>query len=202
MMWSTVFLAAEDPPGLAIGRKLIAEHGQLSIYREVNGYGCGNLKRNTPSYDKMAKGGLPVLLLTDLDTAPCPTGKILTWLSHAPSRDFLFRICVREVEAWLLADCEAMGEFLKVRPTTLPREPEALPDPKAALIAFAQKAPRKIREGLTPRGGSSKGPEYNELLEQFIADSWSCIRAAERAPSLARARRRIGELAARVAAAH
>jgi hypothetical protein len=194
-MLSTVYLVAEDVPGLAVGRKLVAEQSALIVYREENARGYGMLKTKTPKYDQMGAKGFPVLLLTDLDSDPCPPGKITDWLGRAPSRGFLFRICVREVEAWLLADREAMAGFLRVNLNTLPLAPESLDDPKAKLIELAQKSPRKIRAGLTPVGRATIGPDYNEMLSSFIADSWSIERAVERASSLARARRRIAELA-------
>jgi hypothetical protein len=199
-MFSTVYLAAEDVPGLAVGRKLLAEHPGLSVYREENGRGYGTLKRKAPNYDQMGANGLPVLLLTDLDADPCPSEKRVTWLGRAPSPGFLFRICVREVEAWLLADREAIAAFLKVGLAALPLAPESLPDPKAKLIQLAQKSPRRIRAALTPVGRATIGPDYNELLEAFIAEEWSIDRAAERAQSLARARQRIAELATAIAA--
>ena len=198
MIFSTVYLAAEDVPGLAVGHRLVAEQSALSIYRDKNGHGFGNLKKKAPSYDQMGKNGFPVLMLTDLDTAPCPSGKIYDWLGRKPSRGFLFRICVREVETWLLADREAIAAFLSVKEDTVPTAPESLSDPKAALIKLAQKAPRKIRVGLTPQGSATIGPEYNDLLSGFIAYSWSIDRAVTRAPSLQRARKRVGELAALV----
>lgn len=198
-MFPTVYLAAEDLPGLAVGRKLVAEHPPLIVYREENGHGFGALKRKTHNYHQMGANGLPVLLLTDLDNDPCPAAKIAGWLGRSPSEGFLFRICVREVEAWLLADRLAMATFLKLKEVQIPTAPELLPDPKAKLIELAQKAPRKIRDGLTPSGRATIGPEYNELLGGFIAHEWSIDRAVECAPSLARARQRIGELASVVA---
>ena len=33
-MLSTVYLAAEDVPGLTVGRKLVAEQSSLSVYRD------------------------------------------------------------------------------------------------------------------------------------------------------------------------
>lgn len=190
-----VYLAAEDVPGLAAGRRLLAEHPDLQVYREENGRGFGNLKRKTPSYDRMAANGIPVLMLTDLDRDPCPSGKVADWLGRAPNRGFLFRVCVREVEAWLLADGEAMAAFLRVRVDRLPADPETLVDPKAALIRLAQAAPRPIRKGLTPVGSAAIGPDYNELLTTFVVTNWSIDRAVKRAPSLARARQRVAELA-------
>lgn len=194
-MLPTVYLAAEDVPGLAVGRKLVAEQPVLTIHYAHNGHGYGKLKAKAQNYNQMGENGFPVLLLTDLDDDPCPSSKIVAWLGRAPSRGFLFRICVREVEAWLLADRVAMAGFLKVKIATLPVEPESLADPKATLIALAQRAPRKIRVGLTPMGSASIGPDYNELLSEFISKSWSIKRAVDRAPSLVRARHRIAELA-------
>lgn len=199
MMLPTVYLAAEDVPGLAVGRKLLAEHPKLSIYREENGHGYGRLRRKTPNYNQMGSRGIPVLMLTDLDDDPCPSDKIMDWLGNAPSRGFLFRICVREVEAWLLADRPVMAEFLRIKEDRLPTAPEGLDDPKAELIKLAQAAPRKTRVGLTPIGLAAIGPDYNDLLSSFIADSWSITRAADRAPSLRRARQRVSKLAALVA---
>jgi len=195
-MLTTVYLAAEDLPGLAAGRKLVAEHTALSVYREENAHGFGKLKRKALNYNQMGHLGFPVLMLTDLDADPCPAAKVQAWLGHPPSPGFLFRICVREVEAWLLADREGMARFLRISTTNLPEDPERLADPKATLIQLAQKAPRKVRVGLTPIGGASIGPEYNELLCDFIHRVWSVEQASLRAPSLEKARQRICELAA------
>jgi hypothetical protein len=81
----------------------------------------------------------------------------------------------------------------------VPNVPESLRDPKAALIALAQHSKdRKIREGFKPVGSSTIGPDYNELLVKFIDDTWNTKIAVGLAPSLARARARLSELAASV----
>lgn len=191
-----LYLAAEDLPGLAVGRKLVEEHRpRLEVNREENGGGFGTLRRKTPNFDQMASRGYPVLLLTDLDADPCPSSKIAAWLGRTPNPRFLLRICVREIEAWLLADQAAIAGFLGIQPRLVPQNPEALLNPKAKLIDLAQRAPRRIRAGLTPSGRASIGPEYNELLVGFVATHWSIARAAERAPSLQSARRRLAEMA-------
>ena len=118
------------------------------------------------------------------------------WLGKAPSPGFLFRICVREVEAWLLAHQLAMARFLGVALSRLPTAPESLADPKAALIALAQRSShRKIRVGFKPIGSSTIGPDYNRLLGDFIRDSWNADMASRASPSLARARERLRILA-------
>lgn len=198
MIYSTVYLAAEDIPGLAVGRKLIAEAKPLTVYREENARGHGKLKKKVESYQNMGRCGLPVLMLTDLDTFECAPAFKRTWLRQEVSTDFLFRICVREVEAWLLGHCSAMAEMLRIPMSQLPSNPEQLADPKAELIRLSQRSPAKIRKAITPVGTSSIGPGYNDLLETFIRESWMPEVAAESCPSLKKTRRRIAELAGRV----
>lgn len=55
-----------------------------------------------------------------------------------------FRIAVREVEAWLLADAEQAAGFLAVPLARIPAEPETLPDPKATLIALAGRSRKEL----------------------------------------------------------
>ena len=71
-----------------------------------------------------------MLMLTDLDRDPCPSIKINNWLGVTPSSGFLCRICVKEVEAWLLTHRDAMASILGVAVTLMPVEPESLADRK------------------------------------------------------------------------
>lgn len=192
-----VYLTAEDEPGLALGRKLVQEAPPLTVYREENGRGYVTLKNKTPNYQKMGLH-MPVLMLTDLDACVCPAKLIDDWLGEPPSKGFLFRICVREVEAWLLAHRSAMAEFLGIDFGRVPSDPEQLKDPKAELIRLAQRAPRHIRIGITPIGSAMIGPRYNELLCGFVRDTWDPVAAAQNSASLRRARKRIRQLAERV----
>lgn len=198
-MLSTVYLAAEDEPGLAVGRKLISEAPQLSIYREENGHGNGTLKSKASNYDQMARSGLPVVMLTDLDRYPCPPKLLEDWLKRKPSPGFLFRICVREVEAWLLADRESMAAFLGVKVRAIPQAPEELSDPKSVLIKVSQQSKRRhLRLAFQPTGTATIGPRYNEFLSEFIRVQWNIESAALAAPSLMRARHQIRSLATQV----
>ena len=199
-MLPTVYLAAEDEPGLAVGRKLVAAAPPLTVYREENAHGFGRLKTKTPNFQQMGAHGLPVLMVTDLDAHPCPSGLINEWLGKTPAPGFLFRICVREVEAWLLAHSEAMAHFLGVAKSRIPVAPESLRDPKAKLIAASQHSRyRKIRIGFKPAGSATIGPDYNRLLVDFIRDVWSPEIASQASPSLKRARHRLRLLARSVA---
>jgi hypothetical protein len=147
----------------------------------------------------MAANGLPVVLLTDLDNAPCPSGLIENWLGQAPHIDFLFRVCVREIEAWLIADANSLAHYLGVPPARIPREPDAIIDPKGMLLELAARSNRAKRASVLPRGSAPIGAGYNDFFCGFVTTQWNADRAANRSRSLARARARIDGLAARAA---
>jgi hypothetical protein len=109
-------------------------------------------------------------------------------------------VAVREIESWLLADHEAMRGLLGARAGRLPPDPDELPDPKQTLIELAQRAPRTVRDELLADQGAfaSQGLGYNTLLARMVREAWRPARAAERSFSLAKARIRLKELAARV----
>jgi len=62
--------------------------------------GFGYLRRTINGWNAAARGK-PFVVLTDLDDALCPADLIGEWLTSAPSPNLLFRVAVREVEAWL-----------------------------------------------------------------------------------------------------
>jgi hypothetical protein len=177
---------------------LIAEAKPLSVYAEMNGRGYGRLKNKAQSYQQMGLNGLPVLMLTDLDNAECAASLKREWLGQNPTSNFLFRVCVREIESWLLGHHLGIAELLRISPSLVPPNPEDLANPKAELIRLARRSPAKIRNALTPVGTSTIGPGYNEVVEAFIREKWVPRIAAERCPSLCRTRMRISELAGRV----
>ena len=198
---SSISLIAEDALGLALGRRLVQEHDALSVWRETNARGCGAIKRDIRKYDKMARSGFPVFALTDLDSRVCCRLLLDEWFDprHGPHSDMLLRICVREAEAWLMADPGPLARLLRLPESRFPSRPEILTDPKRFLLNLAIHAPKRVRKGLLPARGStaSIGVEYNELLCHLVA-TWNIGKAARRAPSLAKARSRLNELAVRV----
>lgn len=194
-----MFLATEDELSEIVGLRLAEESG-LAITDPLRKGGNGYLRSKLANFCGMARG-VPVLVLTDLDTAACPVALINSWKGRLTFPDNLvFRIAVREVESWLLADTEGMAALLEIPSARLPRAPETLADPKRELLALASRAPRAIRSELVADRGAlaSQGLGYNRILGDFVRNQWCPARAAECAPSLARARRRISELAARI----
>ena len=150
-----------------------------------------------PSLTKLACS-IPVLLLTDLDHAECPTALIQKWYkSRELPRMMLFRVAVRETEAWLLADHQGFAQFSGVPLHRIPENPELLPDPKMSLLNLVKKyGKRTVKADILPERGSTArvGLVYNQALCSFVQLSWSPDRAAKVAGSLNRTRRRLREM--------
>ena len=130
----------------------------------------------------------PWFALCDLDRDECAPTRRRRYLPD-PAPGMCFRIAVRSVEAWFLADREGVARFLRVAKDSVPFTPEEEPDPKSSLIALARRSQsRAIREGLAPVAGDRRtvGPEYALMVSEFARDHWSPERAADRAPSLRR----------------
>lgn len=129
--------------------------------------GFGYLKKQSPAFNNLAKA-CPVLLLTDLDQRPCAPALLDEWLKHPRHPDFLLRVAVREVEAWLLACDTELRRFLGIRRDVHFPAPEVLPDPKAELLKLAADSPRReLREAIVRRdtgGNLRQGPAYNSTL--------------------------------------
>jgi len=110
-----------------------------------------------------------------------------------------------EVESWLLADRSGAAGFLRVLPHRIPEDTDSIPKPKEFLIGLARKSrSRTIRDGLTPRPGSTSrvGPDYNGLLGEFASGNWSPARAAAHSASLKRTVRRIESFACQGSCMH
>ena len=112
-----------------------------------------------------------------------------------------FRVAVREIEAWLLADRTRIAKFLSVDSRNVPLNVEALPDPKRTVLQLAGLSrQRSLREDMLPRPGSGRdvGPAYNSRLIEFVTDrqrGWRPDVAAQASESLRRCLRCLGRLA-------
>lgn len=132
------------------------------------------------------------MLLTDLDQCDCPPELVTTWLSGRPKHDsFLFRVAVREVESWLLADMARLKSFLHLKSAPAIQAPEALLDPKQELPRLSLRSRvRQTREALVWRDDKSgrlwQGPDYNGTLAHFVAEYWDIFAARSICPSLER----------------
>ena len=196
---SGVYVATEDPLSEAVVDRLIREENQgMQIKVRMGKKGSGYLRKNLRSFNKIARD-FPVLLFTDLDRIECPMALIEDWRGRIVLQGMLlFRIAVRETEAWLLSDREGFAEFSGVPVHRIPLQPELLNDPKEVLINLVRRYSKKrvVKADILPERGSTAkvGLAYNQALCGFVQESWSLERAAQSADSLNRARRRLHEL--------
>ena len=98
------------------------------------------LKQRTPAFNSAARFS-PWLVLVDLDSYQCAPVLRAEWLS-ASSELMIFRVAVRAIEAWLMADVETLSNFLHVRGSLVPSDPDGLSHPKESLVNLARRSPR------------------------------------------------------------
>lgn len=185
-----IHLAVEDDLSEWMLRRILRErptpYAVGSVFKKG---GFGYLKKRCEAFNNAAKAS-PVLMLTDLDAATCAPGLLAEWLVHPRHPDFLFRVAVREVEAWVLACDQQFTSFLGVRKKIRFPAPEALRDPKATLLELGAMSPRRdLREAITRRDSSGtlrQGPAYNSTLAEFLNQHWDLEIATGKCPSLRR----------------
>jgi hypothetical protein len=201
-MGAAFYIAVEDDLSDAVVRRLLshARRGfqvcgryplpRLAYLRpELSGYGY--LKTNVQAFNKAA-AETPHLLLTDLDVAACATELIQQWIGGTLHPNFVLRVAVREVEAWLLADVDNMAEFLRLAPRDMPTRIEAVAHPKEEIVRLASISPDdEIRDNLSRRPGSTAttGRLFTRSLVGYVRDRWDIDAAAANADSLGRALR-------------
>lgn len=154
-----------------------------------NETGYGQIKKKISGFNNAAKG-MPYLVLTDLDNEDCPLVILSEWLTQPKHPNLLFRIAVKEVEAWLLAHREAFAKFLGISVDLIPGDADRIPDPKLLLINLARRSrKRKLQEAIVPPPNSTAkiGKDYNRPLIEFVNESWQVASAQTHSPSLERA---------------
>ena len=195
------FSYAEDEPSAAVARKLVAARNEQAAHQLIfrDGFpfvtgGCGAIEKRCGAFLKMAKAGIYTFTLTDLDDRECAASLIRDWFDIpnddevALPAELIFRVAVREVESWLLADRAAWAKHVGISAGNFSTVPDDLDDPKQHLLnVVRRKGTRKIHREMLPEGTAHIGPRYNEVLCDFVEKTWSPERAAQHSPSLRRA---------------
>jgi hypothetical protein len=174
-----------------VGMSLLAVYGRKGkrfLLQSINGY------NNAARY-------APWIVLVDLDRdCDCAPPCVQKWLA-TPSARMCFRVAVRAIEAWLLADRERLAQLLGISVAWLPTNPDCLDDPKRELINLARRSRRRaVRDDLVPRQGSGRsvGPLYTTRMIQFLQDEtagWRLDHALRVSKSLERCVLRLRNLA-------
>lgn len=172
----------------AVVQRLIHHAGGVagSVYGKN---GKAALRARVGGFNNAARHA-PWIVLVDLDDDhECAPPLRHAWIPHQAPR-LCFRVAVRAVEAWLMADGENLARFLRISSTRIPAEPEGLPDPKRTLVDLARASRRRdIRQDMVPRDGSGRavGPAYPSRVVEYVRGAWRPEVAARRAASLQRA---------------
>jgi len=131
------------------------------------------------------------IVLIDLDKEECAPDMIRRWITFPSKNSFYFRIAVREIEAWLIADRKGFSKFLSIPISWIPLNSENIINPKEVIISWARQSRKRKIKGLIPAGSSSIGPAYNSLLSDFVQYHWDIDEACMHNKSLRRAVDRI-----------
>jgi hypothetical protein len=190
--WESVVIsgAVESDVDEAVLRRLV-EHVGATLGPIHGKQGKTHLLQRLCGYNRAARLS-PWVVLVDLDRdADCAPPFRTSWLPN-PAPLMCFRVAVRALEAWLLADRERLARFLTIAPSRVPLDPESADDPKRTMVDLARLSRRRdIREDMVPRQGSGRtvGPAYTSRLSEFALDTTSGWRpdvAASTSPSLNR----------------
>jgi hypothetical protein len=102
----------EDVLSEAVMRRLLAHCRFQGNITFRNTRGNGAMKLSVDKY-KAASRIVPHIILTDLDRIPCAPALLTAWRVDAVPPKMLFRVAVREVEAWLLSDRNGIATYLQ-----------------------------------------------------------------------------------------
>ena len=191
----SVRVATEGPVDTAVIRRLCQEVdvGISTVYGER---GKDGLDAALAGFNAAARHG-PWVVLRDLDTdAECaPT--LRTRLLPTPTRGMVFRIAVREIESWLIADRRSFARYFSISLARVTSHPESIPQPKEYVVNLARRSrSRVIRDDLVPREGSRArvGPGYAGQIIRFASTAWSPQEASRNSDSLRRCLDRLSEI--------
>jgi|SRR5262245_29504575 len=134
-----MIVAVEDVITEAIGRKLVATvRPDLEITAVIGHRGKGYLQSRARELNRSARS-LDMLIITDLDSgSECAPDLRTRWFGNrAPHA--LFCVAVMEVESWVLADRQRVASMLGVSVDRIPRNTDAIPDPKQHIVSLARR---------------------------------------------------------------
>ncbi len=194
----SVILVVEDRLSDAVSTKIL-QHFNVEIVKRIIYEGNSYLQRKAQSFNQAAHEECGIFMLTDLDSpAICPPSLIQSWVKGHLSRWFFLRVAVMEVESWIMADREAVANFLEIPTHRIPTNTDEIPFPKEFLVSLARRSKKtRLREALVPaqtNRHAKTGNEYTPRLCRFVRDYWDIERAATVSPSLKRTLDRLSQI--------
>jgi hypothetical protein len=121
----------------------------------------------------------------------CPGDLLQKWLGKiAPNKNLIFRVAVKEVEAWLLADIPNFASCLAIEENKITKAVESLLDPKVEIVALARlsTSPHIIQDMVPPKGSTAEvGRCFDRVLINFVRNQWDIEEASKNSRSLSKA---------------
>lgn len=179
-----VNILVEGPSDEAVAKQLL-KHVGLEAGPVYGRKGKAHLLERLPNYNQAAQFA-PWFAIIDLDTKPCPPEALQIWLPQ-PSRGMRFRIAVRAIESWLLADSGNLAHYLSVPEAKIQTLTDSYPNPKEVLISIARHSRNRIiRSDMVPHqsSGAKVGPLYVDRLKEFTEKYWDLVAASKHSKSL------------------
>jgi hypothetical protein len=190
-----MIVVVEDALSEVVIRKIVElTRPDLPIFQVMGRKGHGYIRTRIRELNRTAMS-VPVFVVIDLDRPePCAADLIRTFLPIPFAPRLLFRVAVMEIESWVMADREALAQFLDVSVRHLPETPDEIADPKAEIVSLARRSgSRQLRDDLVPNAGDTRrvGPAYNARLIEFVENAWRLDVARTVSPSLNKAVERL-----------
>ena len=182
-----VTLAVEGTTDEAVATRL-CHHAGLEVLAAYPAGGKRSLDSRLRNYNYAARFE-PWFVLRDLNSDAECAPDLLSSLLPTPAPKMCFRLAVRAVESWLIADRVGLSRFLSVPVREIPLDSDGLPRPKRILVDLARRSRRRsvIAEMVPPEGVSSEvGAGYTTQVVSFCRDYWDPARAASQSDSLRR----------------
>lgn len=148
-MTATIGIIAEDKSDVEVIEALILKSVNVPIStKSFVGNGCGKIRSKCRAWAKnlQDRGCKFLILVQDLDKATLAEleKSLLFALTPSAIQPFVIVIPVREIEAWLLSDHEAIRSALKISaPIKRVSDPERIPDAKKHLGNIIYHASKK-----------------------------------------------------------
>ncbi|MCE5249898.1 DUF4276 family protein [bacterium] len=195
-----ISIVVEDELSEEILKKIIRESGLNIVISTTYGKsGCAFIDKSINGFAQASKT-IPFIILRDLDTYECPPVLINQKGPRIKHNNLLYRIAVREVESWLLADREGFAAYLEISVKKIPYPTDTISNPKQFLINLARKSRiKRIKEDIVPLQYSTAqvGRNYNNCLCAFVNNLWNIAQAKEHSESLSRTVRAISTFSPR-----
>jgi len=154
---------------------------------------------NLQKWNEAAKWDYWVVVIDMDNDATCVT-EYRKKLLPIVSDKMIFRIAIKKIEAWILADAPSLAKYLGINVLLIPANPENLADPKDALLRLVRKSKKKmLREDMLPIDGSGakQGRAYIQRIQEFLFHpeySWRPEVAEHSADSLKRCLRALRKI--------